>query len=50
MAAGLPLGLDTLGTWFGLLTGLATTTVLLLRRYNHPLSRHRSTHPLPAAV
>ncbi|EDY49556.1 efflux protein [Streptomyces clavuligerus] len=27
------LGLDTLGIWLGLLTGLATTAVLLLRRY-----------------
>ncbi|WP_406003059.1 MATE family efflux transporter [Streptomyces sp. NBC_00829] len=29
-----PLGLDTLGIWLGLLTGLAATAVLLLRRYS----------------
>ncbi|MFE2744735.1 MATE family efflux transporter [Streptomyces scopuliridis] len=34
-----PLGLDTLGIWLGLLTGLATTAVLLLRRYSDTLVR-----------
>ncbi|AVZ74603.1 MATE family efflux transporter [Streptomyces lunaelactis] len=33
-----PLGLDTLGIWLGLLTGLAATAVLLLRRYSASLS------------
>ncbi|MFE7777103.1 MATE family efflux transporter [Streptomyces sp. NPDC057445] len=33
-----PLGLDTLGIWLGLLTGLATTAVLLLRRYSDSLA------------
>ncbi|MFB7286691.1 MATE family efflux transporter [Actinacidiphila glaucinigra] len=47
---GYPLGLDTLGIWLGLLTGLATTAVLLLRRYGHSLERHQSTTPLPATV
>ncbi|MFI6727996.1 MATE family efflux transporter [Streptomyces atratus] len=35
-----PLGLDTPGIWLGLLTGLATTAVLLLRRYSDSLSTH----------
>ncbi|WP_373300563.1 MATE family efflux transporter [Streptomyces hiroshimensis] len=30
-------GLDTLGIWLGLLTGLATTAILLLRRYGSGL-------------
>ncbi|MEU9335657.1 MATE family efflux transporter [Streptomyces sp. NPDC048290] len=33
-----PLALDTLGIWLGLLTGLATTAVLLLRRYDTALA------------
>ncbi len=40
-------GLDTLGIWLGLLTGLATTAVLLLRRYNTAL---HARAPHPAAV
>ncbi|MFF5701439.1 MATE family efflux transporter [Streptomyces sp. NPDC012794] len=32
------LGLDLLGIWLGLLTGLATTAVLLLRRYSASLA------------
>ncbi|MCX5149838.1 MATE family efflux transporter [Streptomyces sp. NBC_00320] len=43
------LGLDTLGIWLGLLIGLATTAVLLLRRYTHSLDR-RAAAALPAAV
>lgn len=35
-----PLGLDTPGIWLGLLIGLATTAVLLLRRYSDSLSTH----------
>ncbi|WP_326654126.1 MATE family efflux transporter [Streptomyces sp. NBC_01750] len=42
-----PLGVDTLGIWLGLLTGLATTAVLLLRRYNQALGSRRS-EPVPA--
>ncbi|MFC9243125.1 MATE family efflux transporter [Streptomyces sp. NPDC057136] len=42
-----PLGLDTLGIWLGLLTGLATTAVLLLRQYNRGLASHVS-EPAPA--
>ncbi|MEV0117585.1 MATE family efflux transporter [Streptomyces sp. NPDC050844] len=33
-----PLALDTIGIWLGLLTGLATTAVLLLRRYSASLA------------
>ncbi|AZM57966.1 MATE family efflux transporter [Streptomyces sp. WAC 01529] len=33
-----PLGLETVGIWLGLLTGLATTAVLLLRRYGSSLA------------
>ncbi|MFE0178399.1 MATE family efflux transporter [Streptomyces sp. NPDC059002] len=33
-----PLGLDTVGIWLGLLTGLATTAILLLRRYGISLA------------
>ncbi|WP_432095113.1 MATE family efflux transporter [Streptomyces sp. bgisy100] len=36
-------GLDTLGTWFGLFTGLTATAVLLLRRFSRAL-------PEPAPV
>ncbi|MFC9745735.1 MATE family efflux transporter [Streptomyces niveus] len=43
------LGLDTLGIWLGLLTGLATTAVLLLRRYSHSLAR-READALPATA
>ncbi|MFF2643175.1 MATE family efflux transporter [Streptomyces niveus] len=43
------LGLGTLGIWLGLLTGLATTAVLLLRRYAHSLSR-READALPATA
>ncbi|MGV9268245.1 MATE family efflux transporter [Kitasatospora sp. NPDC003701] len=43
-----PLGGDTRGLWLGLLTGLATTAVLLLRRYGRTLTT-RST-AAPAAV
>ncbi len=46
---GLAIGLDTLGLWLGLLTGLATTAVLLLRRFNQGLSRlPRATDPAPS--
>ncbi|MGW6013113.1 MATE family efflux transporter [Streptomyces sp. NPDC055210] len=37
-----PLHLDTLGIWLGLLTGLAATAVLLLRRYSTALT---TAHP-----
>ncbi|WP_328966960.1 MATE family efflux transporter [Streptomyces sp. NBC_00239] len=43
------LGLDTLGIWLGLLTGLATTAVLLLRRYTRALSA-RAAQPAAAAA
>ncbi|MEU6501111.1 MATE family efflux transporter [Streptomyces californicus] len=43
------LGLDTLGIWLGLLTGLAATALLLLRRYNAALSTPQS-QPAPSAV
>lgn len=33
-----PLALDTIGIWLGLLTGLATTAILLLRRYSASLA------------
>ncbi|MEV0319400.1 MATE family efflux transporter [Streptomyces sp. NPDC050658] len=33
-----PLGLETVGIWLGLLIGLATTAVLLLRRYSAALA------------
>ncbi|MGI5350580.1 MATE family efflux transporter [Streptomyces sp. CA-250714] len=42
-----PLGLDTLGIWLGLLTGLATTAMLLLRRYSQSLVG-RVSDPVPA--
>ncbi|UUU34217.1 MATE family efflux transporter [Streptomyces sp. CA-210063] len=46
---GLATGLDTLGIWLGLLTGLATTAVLLLRRFNRGLDRlPRATEPAPS--
>ncbi|MFB8073455.1 MATE family efflux transporter [Streptomyces californicus] len=43
------LGLDTLGIWLGLLTGLAATALLLLRRYNAALSTPQS-QAAPSAV
>ncbi|MET4921681.1 MATE family efflux transporter [Streptomyces sp. PSRA5] len=43
------LGLDTLGIWLGLLTGLATTAVLLLRRYTRSLDR-REAAALPVTA
>ncbi|AZS75460.1 MATE family efflux transporter [Streptomyces lydicus] len=46
---GYPLGLDTLGIWLGLLTGLATTAILLLRRYTASLAT-RYAAPEPAAA
>ncbi|MFC4612631.1 MATE family efflux transporter [Streptomyces maoxianensis] len=42
-----PGGFDTLGIWLGLLTGLATTAVLLLRRYGQALGS-RTIEPVPA--
>ncbi|MEV5320292.1 MATE family efflux transporter [Streptomyces sp. NPDC052687] len=46
---GFAAGLDTLGVWLGLLTGLATTAVLLLRRFGRGIGR-LSTTSAPAAV
>ncbi|MFF8027509.1 MATE family efflux transporter [Streptomyces sp. NPDC007896] len=43
-----PLGLDTVGIWLGLLTGLATTAVLLLRRYSASLTARTAAAPAPA--
>ncbi|PVE05903.1 MATE family efflux transporter [Streptomyces scopuliridis] len=43
-----PLSLDTLGIWLGLLTGLATTAVLLLRRYSDTLATRATAHALAA--
>ncbi|TXS43246.1 MATE family efflux transporter [Streptomyces sp. uw30] len=40
-----PLGGDTRGLWLGLLIGLATTAVLLLRRYSRSLNAQASTAP-----
>ncbi|MER7467443.1 MATE family efflux transporter [Streptomyces sp. NPDC097981] len=45
-----PLGLDTLGIWLGLLTGLATTAALLLRRYTRSLGRRAAAADLPATA
>ncbi|MFF7498271.1 MATE family efflux transporter [Streptomyces lavendulae] len=42
-----PLGGETRGLWLGLLIGLATTALLLLRRYGRALNR---IAPAPAAV
>ncbi|MFE2269956.1 MATE family efflux transporter [Streptomyces lavendulae] len=42
-----PLGGETRGLWLGLLIGLATTALLLLRRYGRALNR---IAPTPAAV
>ncbi|MFD4945302.1 MATE family efflux transporter [Streptomyces sp. NPDC058409] len=44
------LNLDTLGIWLGLLTGLAATAALLLRRYSRSLSEHARTHATPAVA
>ncbi|MGW0589108.1 MATE family efflux transporter [Streptosporangium sp. NPDC002607] len=45
-----PLGLDTIGIWLGLLTGLATTAVLLLRRYSGSLTtRADAQHAVASA-
>ncbi|MEV6126664.1 MATE family efflux transporter [Streptomyces violaceusniger] len=42
-------GLHTLGIWLGLLIGLATTAILLLRRYSSALrTRFAATEPAPA--
>ncbi|MDF0376249.1 MATE family efflux transporter [Streptomyces sp. KA12] len=43
-----PLGGETRGLWLGLLIGLATTAVLLLRRYSSALNAH--TAPATAAT
>ncbi|MEV6783463.1 MATE family efflux transporter [Streptomyces sp. NPDC051098] len=43
-------GLDTLGIWLGLLTGLATTAILLLRRYTRSLNEREAAAALPATV
>ncbi|MFE5081315.1 MATE family efflux transporter [Streptomyces mirabilis] len=43
-----PLALDTVGIWLGLLTGLATTAVLLLRRYSASLTARTAVAPAPA--
>ncbi|MGW1271559.1 MATE family efflux transporter [Streptomyces sp. NPDC002491] len=37
--------LETVGVWLGLLTGLAATALLLLRRYNQSLSRRTAEQP-----
>ncbi len=45
-----PAHLDTLGIWLGLLSGLAATAILLLRRYSAALhARFAATEPVPAA-
>nr|WSW47150.1 MATE family efflux transporter [Streptomyces sp. NBC_01001] len=44
------LNLDTLGIWLGLLTGLATTAALLLRRYSRSLTEHARAHATPAVA
>ncbi|MFB9593654.1 MATE family efflux transporter [Streptomyces racemochromogenes] len=44
------LGLDVLGIWLGLLTGLATTAVLLLRRYSASLSLRAGAAGMPASA
>lgn len=41
-------GWDTVGVWFGLLTGLAATAILLLRRYQRALSLRAVEQPAPA--
>ncbi|MGW7573463.1 MATE family efflux transporter [Streptomyces sp. NPDC054765] len=43
-------GLHTLGIWLGLLTGLAATAILLLRRYSATLrAKFTTQQPVPAA-
>ncbi|MFG2881545.1 MATE family efflux transporter [Streptomyces sp. NPDC048297] len=44
------LDLDTLGIWLGLLTGLAATALLLLRRYDTALTARRTRQPAAAAA
>ncbi|MGX1762098.1 MATE family efflux transporter [Streptomyces lydicus] len=45
-----PAHLDTLGIWLGLLSGLAATAILLLRRYTTSLhARFAAAEPVPAA-
>ena len=44
---GLGAGLDTLGVWLGLLTGLAATAVLLLRRFVSGINDMRGRGPAP---
>ncbi|MFF7586107.1 MATE family efflux transporter [Kitasatospora purpeofusca] len=43
-----PLGGETRGLWLGLLIGLATTAVLLLRRYTLALGARAAAAPTPA--
>ncbi|MFF9472369.1 MATE family efflux transporter [Streptomyces roseolus] len=46
-------GLDSTGVWLGLLTGLAATALLLLRRYHHGLAARTASsaaEEAPAAV
>ncbi|MFE4975361.1 MATE family efflux transporter [Kitasatospora sp. NPDC056651] len=45
-----PLGGETRGLWLGLLTGLATTAVLLLRRYGRALSARAAAVPEAAVA
>ncbi|SOB81315.1 MATE family efflux transporter [Streptomyces sp. 1331.2] len=45
-----PLGGETRGLWLGLLIGLATTAVLLLRRYGLALTARAATVPEPAVT
>ncbi|MEU9167582.1 MATE family efflux transporter [Streptomyces sp. NPDC048420] len=40
--------LETVGVWLGLLTGLAATALLLLRRYNQALARRAAVEPAVA--
>lgn len=42
-------GLETLGVWLGLLTGLAATALLLLRRYGRALSLRATDRPTAVA-
>ncbi|GGX05950.1 MATE family efflux transporter [Streptomyces lomondensis] len=42
-------GLETLGVWLGLLTGLAATALLLLRRYGRALSLRAADRPAAVA-
>ncbi|MET7527170.1 MATE family efflux transporter [Streptomyces sp900116325] len=45
-----PFGGQTRGLWLGLLIGLATTAVLLLRRYSQTLTTRAETNPAPATT